>query len=61
MVMPNGSEEIPNRAEGFLDAENSRIIFYPEQEGKEMTVFFDAGMETITIGGKPYSRKCLGK
>lgn len=61
LVTPLGPGEIPDRAEGFLDEENARIIFYPEQEGKEMTVFFDAGIETITIGGKPYSRKCLSR
>ncbi len=61
LVMPIGSEEIPDRSEGFLDKENSRIIFYPEQERKEMTVFFEAGIEKISIGGKPYTRMCLGK
>lgn len=61
LVTPRGKGEIPDRAEGFLDTKNSRIIFYPEDEGKEMTVFFDAGMETITIGGKPYSRECQGR
>ncbi|MGV3613606.1 MAG: lipocalin family protein [Fluviicola sp.] len=61
LVMPRGAEEIPDRAEGYLDDDNARIIFYPEQEGKEMTVFFEAGIETITIGGKPYSRKCLNR
>lgn len=58
LVMPSSSEEIPNRAEGFLDKENSRLIFYPEQEGKEQTVFFEAGKQTIIIYGKKYSRKC---
>lgn len=61
LVTPRGPGEIPDRAEGFLDEKNSRIIFYPEQEGKEMTVFFESGIETITIGGKPYSRKCLSR
>lgn len=61
LVLPRGSEEILERGEGFLDKKNKRIIFYLEQERKEMTLFFEAGQETISFGGKPYSRKCSGK
>lgn len=61
LVVPRGSEEIPERGEGFLDNKNARIIFYVEREEKEMTLFFEAGQQTISFGGKPYSRKCLGK
>ena len=30
---------MPQRAEGFLNDKNKRIIFYHEQERKEMTFF----------------------
>lgn len=56
LVIPADSEEMPVRAEGFLDDKNKRIIFYLEQE--ETTLFFDAGQETISFGGKSYTRKC---
>lgn len=61
LVIPAGSEEMPERAEGFLDEKNKRIIFYLERERKEMTLFFEAGQETISFGGKSYSRKCTSK
>lgn len=44
--------------EGFLDEERKRLIFYLEREGKEMTIFFDAGKEIVSIAGKTYSRVC---
>lgn len=46
------------RVEGFLDEKNSRIIFYLELDGKELTIYFEAGKEIISIAGKTYSRKC---
>lgn len=58
LVIPMESEEMPLRAEGFLDKKNNRIIFYLEQERKEMTLFFEDGQETISFGGKSYTRKC---
>ncbi|WP_343634685.1 lipocalin family protein [Fluviicola sp.] len=60
LVIPRGSEEIPERAEGFLDKQYGRILFYLEQEGEEVTLSFESGQETISFGGKPYSRKCSG-
>lgn len=48
------SKEPGERAEktgGFLDEKNSRIVFYLEKE--EMALFFEAGQETISIGGNP--------
>lgn len=58
LVIPMGSEEMPERAEGFLDDKNKRIVFYLERERKEMTLFFNAGQETISFGGNSYTRKC---
>lgn len=58
LVIPMDPEEMPQRAEGFLDDKNKRIIFYPEQDRKEMTLFFEAGQEAISFGGKSYMRKC---
>lgn len=58
LILSNNKGESVERVEGFLDEKNSRIIFYLEQEGKEMTIYFEAGKEMISIAGKTYSRKC---
>lgn len=58
LVLSKNKTEPVDRVEGFLDNENSRIIFYLETEGKELTIYFEAGKETISIAGKTYSRKC---
>jgi hypothetical protein len=58
LVVSKESGGTPEKVEGFLDQENSRIVFYLEQEGKELTIYFEAGKETVSIAGKTYSRKC---
>jgi hypothetical protein len=58
LVLSDGTNRTPEKVDGFLDEQNARIVFYLEQEGKEITLFFEAGKETITIAGKSYSRKC---
>lgn len=58
LVLSKNKAEPVVRVEGFLDEKNSRIIFYLEEEGKELTIYFEAGKETISIAGKTYSRKC---
>ncbi|WP_341907101.1 hypothetical protein [Fluviicola taffensis] len=58
LVLSKNKAESVERVEGFLDERNSRIIFYLEMDGKELTIYFEAGKETISIAGKTYSRKC---
>jgi hypothetical protein len=58
LVISGSNKESVEKFEGFLDEENNRIIFYLERERKEMTIFFEAGKETVSISGKMYSRKC---
>ncbi|WP_430405125.1 hypothetical protein [Fluviicola sp.] len=58
LVLSKNKAESVERVEGFLDKENSRIIFYLEMEGKELTIYFEAGKEAISIAGKTYFRKC---
>lgn len=58
LVLSKNKVEPVVRVEGFLDEKNSRIIFYLEQDGKELTIYFEAGKETVSIAGKTYSRKC---
>lgn len=58
LVLSKNKAEPVVRVEGFLDEKNSRIIFYLELEGKELTIYFEAGKETVSIAGKTYSRKC---
>jgi hypothetical protein len=58
LVLSKNNGEAVERVEGFLDEKNSCIIFYLELEGKELTIYFEAGKEVISIAGKTYSRKC---
>jgi hypothetical protein len=58
LVISASNKESVEKFEGFLDEENNRIVFYLEREEKEMTIFFEAGKESISISGKTYTRKC---
>lgn len=58
LVISKINKESVEKFEGFLDEEKKRIVFYLEREEKEMTIFFEAGKETVSISGKTYSRKC---
>jgi hypothetical protein len=58
LVISGSNKESVEKFEGFLDEENKRIIFYLEREEKETTIYFEAGVKTISISGKTYSRKC---